>query len=240
MPSSIPRQSRSPSPENDIFAVPDFIVPPREIKTAGSTDLTFNGILPAPLKLHEDLAEGCGGQLWPAGMTLAQYMLAYHKNLRDKQIVEIGAGGGLVGLAVAIGCEVNTQLLMTDQLPMLGLMEKNVVINGLQEKVRPSVYDWGSIEVPTFSTATGKPDLILAADCVYFEPAFPLLLRTLTDLIGTNTICYFCFKKRRKADMRFIRDMRRTLEVKEVTYDWQIDDRRNMIFLYEVTSKIRS
>jgi hypothetical protein len=44
-----------------------------------------------------------------------------------------------------------------------------------------------------------RPDLILAADCVYFEPAFPLLVQTLSDLvIDEKTEVLFCYKKRRK------------------------------------------
>lgn len=40
--------------------------------------------------------------------------------------------------------------------------------------------------------------MILAADCVYFEPAFPLLVQTLTQLSDVNTEILFCYKKRRK------------------------------------------
>lgn len=52
------------------------------------------------------------------------------------------------------------------------------------------------------------PDLVLAADCVYYEPAFPLLVQTLCDLVDVNTSdrepeVLFCYKKRRKADKRF-------------------------------------
>lgn len=44
-----------------------------------------------------------------------------------------------------------------------------------------------------------RPDLILAADCVYFEPAFPLLVQTLSDLsVDEKTEVLFCYKKRRK------------------------------------------
>jgi len=46
-----------------------------------------------------------------------------------------------------------------------------------------------------------ESDLILAADCVYFEPAFPLLVSTLCALAGSNKTpeILFCYKKRRKA-----------------------------------------
>ena len=44
------------------------------------------------------------------------------------------------------------------------------------------------------------PDLVLAADCVYFEPAFPLLAKTLSQLVidSAKTEALFCYKKRRK------------------------------------------
>ena len=43
-----------------------------------------------------------------------------------------------------------------------------------------------------------KVDMLLAADCVYFEPAFPLLVQTLVDLVHEDTEVLFCYKKRRK------------------------------------------
>lgn len=63
------------------------------------------------------------------------------------------------------------------------------------------------------------PDIILAADCVYFEPAFPLLLETLQALIGPNTTVYFCFKKRRRADTRFIKALMKAFVMREVEDD---------------------
>jgi hypothetical protein len=84
-----------------------------------------------------------------------------------------------------------------------------------------------------------QPDVILAADCVYFEPAFPLLLTTLSDLL---TLCpsatiYFCFKKRRRADMKFLKKAQKAFNVVEI-YD---EDRpvfsRDGLFLFSFASK---
>lgn len=49
-------------------------------KVAGTSEATFDGLLDQPLKLHEDLTEGCGGQLWPAGIVLAKYLLRKPKD----------------------------------------------------------------------------------------------------------------------------------------------------------------
>jgi len=99
---------------------------------------------------------------------------------------------------------------------MLALMHQNTSLNNLQDRVKPAVYDWGA---PTPSDVPDSPDVILAADCVYFEPAFPLLQKTLRELVGPRTVCYFCFKKRRRADLHFMKAARKMFEVEEVKDD---------------------
>jgi tRNA1(Val) A37 N6-methylase TrmN6 len=56
--------------------------------------------------------------------------------------LELGAGGGLVGLGVAIGCEVDHTIYITDQENMLSLMAQNVNLNGLSSRVVPLVLNW--------------------------------------------------------------------------------------------------
>ena len=84
-----------------------------------------------------------------------------------------------------------------------------------------------------------KPDTILAADCVYFEPAFPLLLQTLGDLL---TLCpsatiYFCFKKRRRADMHFLAKAKKTFRVVEIEDSERPTFSREGLFLYTFEAK---
>ena len=119
-------------------------------------------------------------------------------------------------LAIASGCKPECDVHITDQDSMLALMQRNTELNGLQDRVKAVVYDWGE---PTPSDVPGGPDVILAADCVYFEPAFPLLQKTLQDLVGPRTVCYFCFKKRRRADLQFMKVARKMFEVVEVRDD---------------------
>jgi protein N-lysine methyltransferase METTL21A len=99
---------------------------------------------------------------------------------------------------------------------MFELMKQNIALNDVSSKVSTSIYDWGT---PTPSSIPKHPDIILAADCVYFEPAFPLLQQTLQDLIGEKTVCYFCFKKRRRADVLFMKTAKKMFDVKEVEDD---------------------
>lgn len=74
---------RPVSPESDPdapFDVSNSLVPHRDNKPAGTSTVTFDGLLKEPLLLKEDLKNGCGGQLWPAGMVLAKYLLCQHSS----------------------------------------------------------------------------------------------------------------------------------------------------------------
>lgn len=79
-----------------------------------------------------------------------------------------------------------------------------------------------------------KPDVILAADCVYFEPAFPLLLATLSDLLilCPSATIYFCFKKRRRADMQFLKKAQKMFKVTEIPDEDRPVFSRQGLFLY--------
>jgi hypothetical protein len=121
---------------------------------------------------------------------------------------------------------------------MLALIEKNITLNSLQGIAAPSIYDWGD---PPPAHIPQHPDVVLAADCVYFEPAFPLLLETLKNLIGEQTTCYFCFKKRRRADLHFIKSIKKMFHVAQVEDDPdQAIYSRDSIFLCVVAGQTQS
>ncbi|OWP06805.1 hypothetical protein B2J93_8862 [Marssonina coronariae] len=210
-------QARSVSPEFSPLAMGEDLAPVPAYKGASTTWVNFSALLEPPLQLREDLKSGCGGQLWPAGVVLAQHMLRYHRiSLKHARILELGAGGGLVGLGLAMGCELDHPIYISDQENMVELMRQNIKLNKLQSRVNEMVLNWGD-PLPG-EIVKEKPNVILAADCVYFEPAFPLLLATLEDLLDLceESVVYFCFKKRRRADLQFMRNARKKFVVEEV------------------------
>ncbi|KAI5894215.1 S-adenosyl-L-methionine-dependent methyltransferase [Schizophyllum commune H4-8] len=172
------------------------------------------GATPVNVRLKVDASPGCGGMHWPAGQTLGNY-LAWRgaSALAGRTIVELGAGTGLVGfVAGALGGNV----LITDQAPLLPLMRENTALNGLEDRVKVAELNWGE---PLPEELQEKVDMVLAADCVYFEPAFPLLVQTLFDLVHEDTEVLFCYKKRRKADKRFFNLLKKHFTWSEVTDD---------------------
>src|SRR6266487_1175028 len=64
---------------NALLQINESLLPVQKPKVTGITHVSFDGLIDPPLRLKEDLKEGCGGQLWPAGMVLAEYMLRMHQ-----------------------------------------------------------------------------------------------------------------------------------------------------------------
>ncbi|EQL01170.1 hypothetical protein G6O67_001001 [Ophiocordyceps sinensis] len=232
--------SRSPSPQLDPIAVSEELAPLPSLKQAGSDTIDFDGQLDRPLKYHQDVRAGCGGQMWPAGLVLAKHMLRYRRReIQDATILELGAGGGLVGLAVALGCSTTAKgsLLLTDQDEMLGLMQHNIQLNDVESRATALVLNWGE-PLPDV-VVQRRPNVILAAECVYLEPAFPLLMQTLKDLLALNhgAVVYFCFKRRRRADLQFIKMARKAFKVDQVSDEDRPVFERQQLFLFSLRYK---
>jgi hypothetical protein len=168
--------------------------------------------------------------------------------------LELGAGGGLVGLGVALGCSIDNPIYITDQKNMLPLMEQNVDLNGLQFRVVSLVLNWQVYALKSDQHCSNrifrgdplpqaviqqKPNVILAADCVYLEPAFPLLLATLQQLLKLceDAVIYFCFKKRRRADMQFMKNAKKKFMVEEIEDVDRENFSREGLFLYTFKRK---
>lgn len=50
-----------------------------------------------------------------------------------------------------------------------------------------------------------------------------MLLGTLQRFMGTRTVLWFCYKKRRKADKDMVRMLKKAFDVQEVIGDWKRD-----------------
>ena len=75
-----PPKMDSEEESSGLFGISEDLVQSPVHKAAGVSSVDFDGLLSPPLRLQEDLSEGCGGQLWPAGMVLSKYMLRKHKD----------------------------------------------------------------------------------------------------------------------------------------------------------------
>ena len=76
LPPSIIMRTNAAAEDFNLEISEDLIAQPTPVPSS-TVPLSFASILDPPLKLRTNQAE-CGGQLWPAGMVLAEYIL-WHK-----------------------------------------------------------------------------------------------------------------------------------------------------------------
>ncbi|KAI8994938.1 putative methyltransferase-domain-containing protein [Pilobolus umbonatus] len=172
-----------------------------------------------PIFLSQDTSDGCGGKIWPAADVMIDYIIAKNERLtghlfEHQTVMELGSGTGLVGLAVAKICPHLDNIIITDQIPMMSLMQENIHKNDLDNRVKADILNWGE-EIPKDSKFR-KADVILLSDCVYLEIAFLPLIDTLYNMANKDTIIWFAYCKRRKADKRFFTMAKKKFEITEI------------------------
>jgi len=127
------------------------------------------------------------------------------------------------------------KVVITDQVPMLELMEANVKLNKLESRFEVKELNWGE---PTRDVIPYIPDIILASDCIYLEAAFEPLVATLADVAGPDTTILLSYRKRRKADKRFFNILRKRFEFVEIKDDPNYPVySREQLFIYCLTKK---
>jgi tRNA G26 N,N-dimethylase Trm1 len=100
------------------------------------------------VELWQDLSVGCGGKTWEAASVMINYMVWKQQQdqsgsfLNNKKILDLGSGTGLVGIAVAKACPSLAHMELTDQIPMLSLMQDNIKLNHLESKLHASILNW--------------------------------------------------------------------------------------------------
>ncbi|KAK9845065.1 hypothetical protein WJX74_010163 [Apatococcus lobatus] len=161
------------------------------------------------LRLAQDPnSQNLGTTVWDASIVLAKWLekgarrgeLARHR-LRGKKAIELGAGTGLAGLALAmLSCDV----VLTDTASILRLLQLNYDANlspaacsGLDlpclselGKVSVQELDWTRPE--QFAAASPPYDFVLAADCVYHEELVKDFFDTVVAMVTPKSTVLIC------------------------------------------------
>ncbi|XP_029213025.2 protein-lysine methyltransferase METTL21D-like [Acropora millepora] len=136
--------------------------------------------------------------VWDAALVLAKYLQKLHlsnkateEGLENKRIIELGAGTGVVGLmAAACGAAV----CCTDLTSVVPLIELNKTVNQhlITGSFSAASLKWGQ-DVTAFLPC---PDILLVADCIYYEESLAPLVTTLCDLSDFNTTVLLSYEER--------------------------------------------
>ncbi|KAJ3067024.1 hypothetical protein HDU99_003657 [Rhizoclosmatium hyalinum] len=130
--------------DNDVFAI-EPEKEPEQCRIGTSVGFSFDNY-PRTINIAEDSSGGCGGKTWEAATVLSDYLVhRYTQNksfLKGLNIVELGAGTGVVGILAGMMLAETFQesdpkkgkVYITDML-FLDLMQKNVDLNmGVEER----------------------------------------------------------------------------------------------------------
>ena len=125
--------------------------------------------------------DALGLDIWPAAITLCKYITDNPEIVRNKRVIELGAGVGLPGLfAAKVGA---TQSIISDYDAEVVTHANNQAVScGLGDTARACIVDWKAPVVDAFRDAF---DVVMAADVLYMSFLVPDLLRT----------CYACLCK---------------------------------------------
>lgn len=125
-----------------------------------------------------------GGKLWDSTWVLVEYLREQagspHCLLAGRKVLELGAGTGVLGMAVGrfvVGRPLSTRI--TDLPEVIPLLDLNLQLNGFRPggPVTAEALAWGA--EPAGHVAPVGPLTIIMSDVVYEPTLFPLLIATL-------------------------------------------------------------
>ncbi|KAM4863547.1 protein-lysine methyltransferase METTL21E isoform X2 [Urocitellus parryii] len=142
-------------------------------------------------------AKDCyGAVVWPSALVLCYFLETNAKqyNMVDKNVIEIGAGTGLVSIVASL---LGARVTATDLPELLGNLQYNISCNTKMKcKHLPQVKElsWGVALDKNFPRASNSFDYVLAADVVYAHPFLEDLLLTFDHLCKETTIVLWAMK----------------------------------------------
>ncbi|NXV29965.1 MT21C methyltransferase, partial [Rissa tridactyla] len=155
--------------------------------------------------IHESI-EHFGAVVWPGALALSQYLESNQEqfNLKDKKVLEIGAGTGLVSI---VACILGAYVTATDLPEVLENLSYNISrntqnMNMHKPEVRKLV--WGEGLNEDFPVSTYHYDFILATDVVYHHAALDPLLATMVYFCKPGTVLLWANKFRFSTDYEFL------------------------------------
>ncbi|NXB32009.1 MT21A methyltransferase, partial [Eulacestoma nigropectus] len=184
------------------------------------------------IRLQQDWRRlGVAAVVWDAAVVLCAYLEMEGIDLRDRSVIELGAGTGLLGIVVtllgtkepagvrALYSTCCARVTITDRVAALEFLESNVQAN-LPAELRPRAVvkelTWGK-DLDNFPS--GAFDFVLGADIVYLEETFAELLQTLEHLCSEKTVILLSCRIRYERDLKFLKMLRDRFSVYEVHYD---------------------
>lgn len=171
---------------------------------------------------------GVAAVVWDAAEILAEYLESRPDIVKGKNVIELGAGTGLVGIVAALQ---GARITITDREEVLEYLQTTVKKNlpaEIYEQTKILPLDWTK-DLNKFPSTF---DVILGADIVYIEEVFEDLLKTLIHLSDKETFILLSCRIRYDRDTNFLKRLEEFFNVEKITYSRDKD-----VNLYKVTKR---
>ena len=120
------------------------------------------------------------------------------EHFKDKRVIELGSGIGLLGIALSTICK---SVVMTDLPKMLDILKRNFERNkSLFCQQKPFLYSVTSLEwnnKTEIQNLNPPFDIIVGSDITYEEEHIPSLVETLLQLSNDDTEIFIGYEERK-------------------------------------------
>jgi predicted nicotinamide N-methyase len=173
------------------------------------------------LEIYQTKIGSVGSWCWESAICLAEYCFDHMFNqFRNKRIVEIGCGTGIVGLQLsALGANVT----LTDRIEILELLEYNIKKNQdvITGKAQGKELFWGE-DVNEQDECFQNLDFVIVANCVYHSIELDQLIQTICNLCPensqTNVLC--CYELRNDGIRKLVNEFHEKLIEKKFSVQY--------------------
>uniref|UniRef100_A0A673USL9 Uncharacterized protein n=2 Tax=Suricata suricatta TaxID=37032 RepID=A0A673USL9_SURSU len=166
-----------------------------------------------------EAVDSYGAVVWPSALVLSYFLETNvkHYNMVDKNVIEIGAGTGLVSIVASL---LGAQVTATDLPELLGNLQYNISRNTkMRCKHLPQVKElsWGVALGENFPRSSNNFDYVLAADVVYAHPFLEELLATFDHLCKETTVILWVMKFRLERENKFVDRFKELFDLEEIS-----------------------
>ncbi|XP_060891953.1 protein-lysine methyltransferase METTL21C-like, partial [Labrus mixtus] len=159
----------------------------------------------------QESIDSFGAVMWPAALALCSFLDNQRElvNLQGKDVLELGAGTGLVTIVASL---LGASVTASDLPDVLGNLQANVIRNTrgrCRHMPQVDVLSWGYDLDRTHPSSVYRYDYVLAADVVYHHDFLDELLVTMKHFCRPGTTLIWANKVRFETDLTFTENFKK-------------------------------
>lgn len=182
---------------------------------------------PLSLEIKQNLDYGFSGEVWDGSLVLSYFLTKnynkFAKEFKDKTIIELGSGTGIVGIITSIFQP--KRIYITDLEFVVPFIKENanhnkstldIIGENCYNSIIPKSLDWmNSDNINEFKNLEQHYDYIILSEVIYDETLSLNLLNVLKSLFTKNkTKILLCYTYRKKEEFEFLKKLSKELNVK--------------------------